>query len=156
MQVGIQKQHENEWRVQIGNSKLRLDRFSVELLKITLEHSVALEHGQQHSTLQSYVKLGMRLNDLAALDLQKVLRNIQQEDLVLLLRLSKDRLFVQKIIDNIGVIVAKQIEQDLERMTEDPDHDDAKDAIRRIIETTFSLESSGQIEFTSATETQYI
>ena len=56
MKIGLKKLHENEWLVHIGCAAVKMDQFSVSLLNITLEHLLALEQGESHSTLKSYIK----------------------------------------------------------------------------------------------------
>ncbi|BBP46743.1 hypothetical protein THMIRHAS_21160 [Thiosulfatimonas sediminis] len=154
MQVGIKKIHENEWLVQIGFAALKIDRFSLALLQITLEHLLALDHGQPHSTLQSYIKLGMRMKKLSQQHLQALLRELDSNDLVMLLLLAKDESFTNIVLENSGAIITKQLIRDLQEASL-PSEDLAKQAIRRIVEKTFALQAQGQIEFISA-ETQYI
>lgn len=154
MKVGIQKVHENEWLVQMGCAIMRLDRFSVELLNITLEHMLALAHGENHSTLKSYIKLGLKLKQLNASDLQLVVRELNNKDLIVLLALAKDQELTDKVFHNVGGILAKQIETDLLNNPL-PDHEECKLAVRRVAEKIFELDSAGRIEFLDE-NTQYI
>ncbi|CAN8142424.1 hypothetical protein THIOSC15_3590007 [uncultured Thiomicrorhabdus sp.] len=100
MQVGIKKIHENEWQVHIGFAAIKIDRFSLALLQITLEHLLALERGEKHSTLQSYIKLGMRMKKLSQNHLQTLLRVLNSSDLVVLLRLAEDETFINLVLEN--------------------------------------------------------
>lgn len=154
MKVGIQKVHENEWLVQMGCAIMRLDRFSVELLNITLEHMLALAHGENHSTLKSYIKLGLKLKQLSPNDMQVVIREISHQDLVVLLGLAKDQSLTDKVLENVGAILAKQIESDLLNNPL-PEHEEAKRSVQRLIEKLFELDSNGKIEFIDE-NTQYI
>ncbi|HHS99498.1 MAG TPA: hypothetical protein ENK73_01455 [Thiomicrospira sp.] len=154
MKVGIKKLHENEWLVHIGCGAVKLDQFSVALLNITLEHLLALDEGAEHSTLTSYVKLGLRMKELKPLDMQKLLRVLDTKDLLVMMLLAKDEELNESVMANIGGILAKQIEQDLATVTI-PAEDTAKESIRRIVEKTFELEAQGQIEFVSE-NTRYI
>jgi hypothetical protein len=154
MKVGIQKVHENEWLVQFGCAVMRLDRFSLALLNITLEHMLALEHGENHSTLKSYVKLGLKLKQLSPTDMQTMIRHASNSDLVILMALAKDPELNDKIFQNVGGILAKQMESDLLN-NQLPDVQQAKEAIKRLVEKMFELDSKGQIEFIDAS-TQYI
>lgn len=147
MEVGLQKLHENEWLVHIGCAKIKMDRFSVALLKIHLEHLIASEKGQSHSTLQGYVSLGLRMKKLSDLHLQKLLREIRNEDLLILMQCATDPELNQKVLKNIGGLMSKQLETDLLTHTELPLEPAARTAIRRIVEVTFKLESQGEIEF---------
>lgn len=146
MEVGLQKLHENEWLVHIGCAKMKMDRFSVALLQITLEHLIASEKGEIHSTLQGYVHLGMRMKKLSDLHLQKLLRKLKNEDLLVLLKIAKDPEFNAKVLANVGAIMAKQLESDLHN-DQLPSEPEAKDAIRRLVEVTFEMEAQGDIEF---------
>lgn len=146
MEVGLQKLHEDEWLVHIGCAKMKMDRFSVALLHITLEHLIALEKGESHSNLEGYIKLGLRMKALSDLHLQKLLRNIRNEDLLILMKAAQDHSFNQQILENVGAMMAKQLETDLQE-AEMPSEVEAKDAIRRVVEATFHLETSGEIEF---------
>lgn len=154
MKVGIKKLHENEWQVHLGCGAVKLDQFSVALLNITLEHLLALEHGETHSTLESYVKLGLRMKALGALDLQKLLRVLDTKDLLVMMLVAKDSELNTQVLTNIGGILAKQIERDL-TTAQLPDEALTKAAIRRIVEKTFELEALGTIEFASE-DTRYI
>ncbi|MBO1923874.1 FliG C-terminal domain-containing protein [Thiomicrorhabdus sp. 6S3-12] len=154
MQVGIKKIHENEWQVHIGCAALKVDRFTLALLQITLEHLMALERGEHHSTLQSYIKLGLRIKALSPSYLQKLLRELQSADLVILMRLAGDETFNQMVMENSGGILSRQISDDLQDVVL-PSEALSKDAIRRIVEKTFELEATGVIEFLDE-ETRYI
>lgn len=154
MKIGIQKVHENEWLVQMGCAVMRLDRFSVELLNITLEHMLALAHGEDHTTLTSYVKLGLKLKQLNNMDMQALLRQVNSEDVVVLMALAKDAKLNNKILNNVGAILAKQMESDLLNNPM-PDERRAKDSIKRLIEKLFELDTKGEIEFVDE-NTQYI
>ena len=148
MKVGIKKLQENEWLVHIGCGAIKMDQLSVALLKITLEHLLALDQGAEHSTLKSYIKLGLRMKELKPLDMQKLLRTLESTDILIMMLLANDRVLNDLILANIGGILAKQVEADLASVTM-PTHEVAKEAIRRIVEKTFELEASGQIEFAS-------
>jgi len=154
MKVGIKKLQENEWLVHIGCGAVKMDQFSVALLNITLEHLLALQHDSTHSTLDSYAKLGLRMKLLKPLDLQKLLRVINTKDLLVLMLVAKDQQLNSQVIDNVGGILAKQVERDMQTATI-PDEESAKDAIRNIVEKTFELEALGDIEFVSE-NTRYI
>lgn len=154
MKVGIKKQHENEWLVHIGCGAVKMDRFSVELLSITLEHLLALERGEVHSTLKSYVKLALRLKELKPLELQKLLREVDNQDILVLMMVARDAQLSDSIIKNIGGIMAKQLHEDLQKATM-PSEESAKEAIKRVVEKLFELEGLGQIEFVNDS-TRYI
>ncbi|MBN2646375.1 MAG: hypothetical protein JXR44_01160 [Thiotrichales bacterium] len=154
MQVGLKKRHENEWLVQIGCASIPLDHFSLALLDITLEHLLALERGEQHSTLQSYLKLGLRLKQLSAADLQKGLREVASADISVLLRLAADESLTHAVLQNSGAILARQIQDDLKSPAL-PSEDEAKAAIRRLMEKVFELEAKGVIEWVNE-QTRYI
>ncbi|WP_029408219.1 FliG C-terminal domain-containing protein [Thiomicrorhabdus sp. Milos-T2] len=154
MKVGIKKIQENEWLVHIGCGVVKMDQFSVALLNITLEHLLALEKGEQHSTLDSYVKLGLRIKSLTPIHMQKLLRTLDSQDLIIMMMLAQDKTLNELILSNIGSILAKQIEADL--LTSNiPEESEAKESLRRIVEKTFELEALGEIEFISS-ETRYI
>lgn len=154
MKVGIKKLHENEWLVHIGCGAVKMDQFSVALLNITLEHLLALEAGEQHSTLDSYVKLGLRIKSLTPVHMQKLLRVLDSKDLLIMMMLAQDKSLNELILSNTGTILAKQLKADL-LSADIPEESKAKEALRRIVEKTFELEALGQIEFIS-TETRYI
>ncbi|MGC9385604.1 MAG: FliG C-terminal domain-containing protein [Hydrogenovibrio sp.] len=154
MKIGIKKVHENEWLVHIGYATIRMDRFSVELLNIALEHLIALEHGQVHSTLQSYIKLGSRIKELDESSIQKLMHEVDNQDLLKLMLVVQDEALNDIILRNVGGILAKQLKTDLANPTM-PDNTSAKIAIQRIVEKMFDLESQGKIEFFNQ-NTQYI
>lgn len=154
MKVGIKKIHENEWSVQLGNAAVKMDHFSVALLGMTLEHLLALEHGDQHSTLDSYVSLGLRMKQLKTKDLQRFIGMVDAKDLLVLMLVAKDHEFNLHVIDNMGGILSKQFEADL-ASTAMPEEEEAKAAIRRLVEKMFLLEAQGQIEVINE-DTAYI
>ncbi len=154
MKIGIKKIHENEWSVHIGNASIRMDQFSVALLNITLEHLLALEHGDEHSILDSYISLGLRLKQLRPSDLQKLIQTIDNRDLLNLMLVAKDDDLNAIVMKNMGGILLKQFEVDMAN-TEEPNHDDARESIKTIIETMFKLEGDGQLEVINE-KTRYI
>jgi len=154
MQVGIKKLQENEWLVHVGCAKIKMDRFSVELLNITLEHVTMLESGQSHSNYKSYIKLGMRLAELDDRALQKAMSAMNNVDILNFLQVAKSPELTQKVLHNIGGILAKQLQSDLESATE-PEETIARKSIQTIVETMFSMEADGQIEFIKE-NTKYI
>ncbi len=154
MKVGIKKIHENEWRVRLGNASVKMDHFSVALLGITLEHLLALEHGDEHSTLDSYVSLGLRMGKLKSKDLQSFIGKIEASDLLNLMLVANNHDFNVYLMDNMGGILSKQFEADLAQMVM-PDEEGAKLSIRRIIGKMFLLEAQGEIEVISE-DTEYI
>lgn len=154
MKLGIKKVHENEWLVHIGYASIRLDRFSVELLNITLEHLVALEHGQTHSTLTSYIKLGCRIRELDDAGVQLLVRGVDNQDLLKLMVVAQDEELNEAVLRNVGGILAKQLKADMANPAP-PNNDEAKAAIKRVVEKMFELECQGKIEFFDK-NTQYI
>ncbi|WP_319380928.1 FliG C-terminal domain-containing protein [Thiomicrorhabdus sp.] len=150
MKVGIRKLHENEWLVHVGFASVRMDRFSVELLAITLESLGVLNHGEAHSELNGYLKLGMRIKALKDLDLQKLLAEIELGDLVYFLLAAEDDDLKAQVEGNMGMMLAKQLNDDL-NLTAHPGEEPLKAAIRRIVEKSFELETRGIIEFASKT-----
>ncbi|MBD3821475.1 MAG: hypothetical protein IE914_04350 [Thiotrichales bacterium] len=151
MKLGIKKLHENEWQVHIGNAMIRMDRFSLELLNIALEHLQALESGQVHSVLKSYVHLADHLMMLSPSDLQTLLRAIANEDVLILLLTANNPDLNEKVLSNTGGILAKQLQADLER-TPMPNHDVAKAAIRRVIEKMYEFDGDGIIQVQTGEE----
>jgi len=154
MKIGIKKIHESEWLIHIGCASVKVDQFSLALLEITLEHLLALEHGEAHSTLHSYVKLGLKIKDLPDLECQKLLRVVEVKDLLEFMLVAKDEALNELVLRNIGGILAKQLEKDL-TLTPEPSDEHAKRAIRRIVEKIFELEYRGEIEFKTE-QTRYI
>jgi len=146
MKLGIKKVHENEWLIHIGYASIKMDRFSVELLNITLEHLIALEHDQSHSILNSYIQLGRKIKELAPAGVQMLVRAIDNQDLLKLVQVADDAILTEMIIENVGSILAKQLNSDLEKSIM-PTEADAKVAIKRVVEKLFELESQGKIEF---------
>ena len=154
MKVGIKKLHESEWLVHVGNASIKLDHFSVALLNITLEHLLALQHGDEHSTLKSYIGLGLRLKQLKSTDMQKFIQTIENKDLLNLMLVANDREFNDKVMENVGGILSKQFETDLAGATM-PEMQQAKESIKKIVERLFELEGLGQLEIINE-ETRYI
>ena len=154
MQVGIKKLHENEWLVHVGCARIKMDRFSVELLNITLEHMAMLESGQSHSSFKSYIKLGLRLNDLDDRNLQKALSAVDSVDALNLLLIANKPEFTERVLHNMGGILAKQLQSDLE-ITAIPEESLARRSIQTIVERMFTMEAAGEIEFLKE-NTKYI
>lgn len=146
MKLGIKKNHENEWLVHIGFATVKLDRFSVELLNITLEHLIALDHGETHSILHSYIAMGLKIKELDAAGIQLLVLESDNQDLLKLMQVAEDKDLNDAIIKNAGGILARQLKSDFEKSAK-PDEDVAKEAIKRIVETLFTLETQGKIEF---------
>lgn len=154
MKIGIKKIHENEWLVHIGNASVKMDQFSVAILNITLEHLLALEHGETHSNLKSYIKLGCRIKELKAEDLQKFIPTLDSRDVLNLMLAADDAALNAAIMQNMGGILVKQFEDDLANSSP-PDEEEAKESIKLIIEKMFILEAQGQIEVMTE-HTEYI
>jgi len=147
MEVGLQKIHEDEWSVHIGCARMKIDRFTLALLHISLEQLIESERGHAQSPLQAYVNLGLKMRTLSKLDLQKLLRELQYDDLLILLRLAEDVEFSQQVQQNIGSMIAKQLSNDLQQEDALPTDEIAKLAIRRLVEKMFQMEAAGEIDF---------
>lgn len=154
MKVGIKKIHDNDWRVHIGNAAVKMDQFSVALMNITLEQLLALKHGDSHSNLQSFIKLGARIKSLKADDLQKFIPQIDSRDMLNLMLISKDEALNNLVMSNIGGMLAKQFNDDLQS-SEMPSEEEAKKSIKNVIEKMFAMEADGQIEVLTE-QTEYI
>lgn len=154
MKVGIKKLHENEWLVHVGCARIKMDRFAVELLNITLEHMAMLESGQSHSTVKSYIKLGLKLVELDDRALQKVLSRLDNRDVLTLLLAANSDEVTQKVLHNIGGILSKQLQADLQQ-TEAPSEQQIKQSVENIAETLFAMEADGEVEFIKD-DVQYI
>ena len=154
MKVGIRKVHEDEWWVEAGCATVRLTYFQVELLNIVLQEAVRLSEGGEYDLLTGFIKLAHKLDLLSDEDLQKVLRAVDDRDLALLLRTLKEGDFRSRVLRNVGPLLAKQLEQDLNAQAP-LDVDAAKGAIERIMRTAFAMEARGEIEF-QTTVTEYI
>lgn len=154
VKVGIKKIHESEWMVHVGHAAVKMDQFSLALLDITLQHTLALEHGECHSTLESYIKLGLKMKLLTDLECQKLLRSLDTKDILVLMLLAKDPELNRMVMENIGAILSKQLETDL-NTAQAPSEEHAKKAIKRIVEKIFELEAKGVIEFVNE-NTRYI
>lgn len=155
MKVGIKKVHENEWQVHIGCASIKMDRFSVELLNISLAHLMALEAGQVHSMLQSYIQLGKKMMQLDSNGLQLFLRGVKNEDLLTFLLVAQDEALNQIVLSNMGGILVKQLQADLLEGVI-PEEERAKQAIQRLVERMFQLEGDGKVEFVDQSEVEYI
>lgn len=154
MKVGIKKVHENEWLVHVGYLSIKLDRFSVEILNISLEGVLALQSGQCHSELTSYVCLASKMKTLDDAGIQLLLREVDNQDMFKFMMVANNEEVTVKLFKNMGSILARQLQQDMKKAPM-PELDEAKKAIRRIVEIMFTLEASGKIQFVSE-ETQYI
>lgn len=154
MKVGVQKVHDNEWLVQIGNAIMRMDRLSVELLSIALEGMLELEEGERYSSFKSYLILGMRLKNISPSDMQLLSRELNHHDLVTLLGYAQDQELTSLILKSMGNLLAKQMELDL---LNNPllEGNEARDALRRVVEKFFEMVGDGRIELLDE-NTQYI
>lgn len=154
MKVGIKRIHENEWAVHVGCATIKMDLFSVQLLNISLEHLLALQDGEEHSLLKSYIQLGARIKELNPAGIQKLVRAVDNRDLLKLLMASNDGELSLLVLQNLGGILAKQLQADMERSPK-PDVEESKQAIKRVVETMFEMEGNGEIEFFND-DTKYI
>lgn len=148
MKVGIKKLHENQWLVHAGCASIKMDHFEVELLQMTLAHLLAMESGQKHSILKSYVTLAKRLLELDDAAMQKLVREVDSEDLLVLMQASNNPDLTEQIIKNVGGILAKQLQEDM-KSSPMPDLENSKRAIREVLMKTFALEAAGDIEFSN-------
>ncbi len=154
MKVGIRKVHEDEWWVEIGCATLRLNYFQVELLNILLKEALRLAEGGEYDLLRGFVSLSHKLRLLSDTDLQLLLRQVDDQDLALWLRVLDDAALRERVLHNVGPLVARQLEQDLaeERPVE---AEAAMAAIERIMRRAFELDARGEIEFQTEV-TEYI
>lgn len=154
MKIGIQKVSENEWLLKIGYVILRLDRISMEKITFTLNAMLKLEKGAETSTFTSYLHLSKKLKQLSSGDVQVLTREVNNQDLVVLLGYAKDQELNNRIFENLGGILAKQMEADLLNNLL-PVGQEATNAVGRVVETLYRLDSEGKIEFINE-DTQYI
>lgn len=154
MKIGIQKVSENEWLLKIGYVILRLDRISMEKITFTLNAMLKLEKGEETSTFTSYLHLAKKLKQLSSGDIQVLTREVNNQDLVVLLGYAKDQELNNRIFENLGGILAKQMETDLLNNPL-PVGQEATNAVGRVVETLYRLDSEGKIEFINE-DTQYI
>lgn len=152
MKVGIRRVSESEWLVHIGCAWIRLDRFGVELLNMSLENAVT--HNSGVHLLQSYLKLVLEMEELDDRGMQRLLREVDPQDLVVVLMALNKPDFTQRVLKNLGGLLAKQVEQDLQKEAS-PTEEEIKTSVRRIAERMFELEQKGEIEFYNE-YTQYI
>ncbi|MDX1796598.1 MAG: FliG C-terminal domain-containing protein [Hydrogenovibrio sp.] len=146
MKLGIKKIHENEWQVHVGCAMVRLDRFSLELLNITLEHLEALENGESHSMLASYTHLAEQVLQLSPANLQVLLRSVANEDILRLIQTAQNDQLTEMVLANVGGILSKQLQADIEKSVM-PGAEEVMGSVRRVIEKMFELEDQGTIEF---------
>lgn len=146
MKLGIKKIHENEWQVHVGCTMVRLDRFSLELLNITLEHLEALESGQSHSILKSYTHLAEKVLQLSPANLQVLLRMVANEDILRLMQTAQNERLTEIILSNTGGILSKQLQADIDKSVM-PSAEEVMASVRRVIEKMYQLENEGTIEF---------
>ncbi len=154
MKVGIKKIHEDEWWVEAGCATIRLNYFQVELLNIVLKQAVSLEEGGRYDLLQGFVQLSHKLALLSDGDLQLLLREVDDQDLSRLLQVLDDEALKARLLRNVGPLVAKQLQQDLQSDRQ-LDEESVKCSIERIMRHAFALEEQGRIEFQTEV-TEYI
>jgi hypothetical protein len=155
MKVGIRKVHEDQWWVEVGCATIRLNYFQVELLNIVLKQAVSLNEGGRFDLLQGFVKLTHKLSLLSDEDLQLLLRQVSDQDLSRMLRMLDDASLKERILQNVGPLLARQLMQDLADEQVNVDEEAVKAAIERIMRQAFALEEQGKIEFQSEV-TEYI
>ena len=154
MKVGIRKVHEDEWWVEAGCATIRLNYFQVELLNIVLKQAVSLGEGTRYDLLRGFVHLSHKLKLLSDEDMQLLLRQVDDRDLAHLLRVLDDQALKERILRNVGPLVAKQLQQDLQQEAS-IDEEAVKSSIERIMRQAFELEGQGKIEFQTEV-TEYI
>jgi hypothetical protein len=145
---------EDEWWVEVGCTIIRLDYFQIELLNIVLKQAVYLAEGKEYDLLHGFVGLAHKLNLLSDEDLQLLLRQVDDRDLGYMLHVLDDEDLKERILKNVGPLVARQLEQDLSEEIS-ADVEAVKQSIERIMKRAFELESQGTIEFQSEV-TEYI
>jgi flagellar motor switch protein FliG len=146
MKLGIKKIHENDWQLHIDRAFIHLDRFSLELLCSNLEHLQAMSLGQQGSILAGYIKLAEKILEISDEDAQLLLRNVDNNDVLILIKSIDKTEINNKIMQNVGLIIAKQLSSDSEDSL-CPSEEEAIRAIKNITEKIFELEMAGKIEF---------
>jgi hypothetical protein len=152
MKVGVKRLSEAEWQVRVGCAWIRMDRFSIELLNMSLESAADQANGVH--LLQSYLKLGLQMQELDDKGLQRLLRELDPKDVEVFLVAAKDKTFTERVLKNMGGLLVKQMEQDMSQLPQ-PTEDEIKQSVRRIAEKMFELEQQGEIEFFDE-YTQYI
>lgn len=146
MKLGIKKLHANEWQLHIDSAFIHLDRYSLELLYSNLDHLLSMDSGQKSSVLTGLIKLIKKFLELSDAHMQLFLRDIDSQDLLNLLKVNKNDDIKNKVFNNVGGIMSKQLLTDI-NSTAKPNEDDAVESIKHIIRTMFELETTGKIEF---------
>ncbi len=146
MKLGIKKLGENEWQLHIDNAFVHLDRYSLELLYSNLEQLLNMGSGQEGTVLAGLLKLSEKLLELNDSNLQLFLREVEHEDLLALILATKNQELKDKIIQNVGGIMSKQLQADMDTTATPPD-DEAITSIKHTIEILFELETTGKVEF---------
>jgi flagellar motor switch protein FliG len=79
---------------------------------------------------------------------------VDNQDLLKLMLVAQDETLNEVVLRNVGGILAKQLNADMANPAP-PNNDEAKAAIKRVVEKMFELECQGKIEFFDK-NTQYI
>jgi len=151
MKLGIKKLHENEWQLHIDSAFVHLDRYSLELLYSNLEHLQEMKQGQEGSVLSGLLKLTEKFLELSDAHMQLFLREVKNQNLLILVLILEDEGVKNKVLKNVGGIMSKQLVADM-KVTAKPLDADAIDAIKLTLELMFELESVGKIEFVSSNQ----
>lgn len=154
MKVGIKKIHEDEWWVEVGCAVIRLNYLQVHLLNIVLKEVVHLDGGDDYNLLRGFLTLLDKLQYLSDEDLQQLLRQVNDQDLVLALKAMENEALRARILQNVGPLLAKQLAQDLQS-GDSPAPETVINAIERIMRRAFEMEAKGEIEFQTEV-TEYI
>ncbi len=154
MKVGIKKIHEDEWWVEVDFATIRLNYFQVHLLNIILKHVMHLGEEQHYELLHGFLTLLEKLNYLSDSDLQRLLREVRDQDLAWILQALQNEPLKQRMFKNMGPLLAKQLQQDLETMNPSA-AEQVMEAIERVMRHAFALEVKGEIEFQTEV-TEYI
>ncbi len=154
MKLGIKKLHENEWQLHVGEAFVRLDRYSLELLQESLDHLLQMDSGQSSSVISGHIKLALKLLSLSDRSLQVLIHDTESEDISKMLMIAKNEALTDKILNNVGGIMSKQLRSDIDNSAM-PSEEVAIASIRHIVESMFALEAKGEIEF-DAENSRYI
>lgn len=155
MKMAIKKVHDDEWHLIVGPVALRMNHFSLELVNVLLKNTLTGDdNANVDPVMKGYYSILKQLQNLRLQDLQRLLQEVNTNDILTLASGVPDDELVQTLIKNVGPLISRQIEQDLKNGIH-PSDEQVKKAIQQIMTKTYQMEQSGELEFISE-ETEYL
>ena len=158
MKMSVRKINDETWRVNIGQVGILIDTFSLQLGQIMLEE--ALKTGQDElydedeAIFQGYIKTLDKLKSLDDLNMQKLLNEVNPNDIMAIADNIEDEELLAHFKKNIGPLLSKQLERDREQGVR-ATREEIQQAIRQLMTKAYQMEQAGELEFIQS-QTEYI